>query len=152
MDNNNLQKATFGAGCFWHVEDKFMKMEGVVETTVGFMGGDVDNPSYKMVCGGDTGHIEVTQVLYNPDKISYNELLKAFFAMHDPTQVQRQGPDIGEQYSSVIFYHSKEQRQEAEKMKTKLEKSGNVIATRIEKATEFYKAEKYHQKYFQKNK
>lgn len=155
MNNQNLQKATFGAGCFWHVEDKFMKMEGVIETSVGFMGGDVKNPSYKMVCGGDTGHIEVTQIIYDPGRISYNKLLKAFFAMHDPTQVQRQGPDIGEQYSSIIFYHTKEQKKEAEKMKDELEKSGkfgSTIATRIEEATKFYKAEEYHQKYFQKNK
>lgn len=152
MKNKNLKTATFGAGCFWHVEDKFMKMDGVVETTVGFMGGDVANPSYKMVCGGDTGHIEVTQVLYNPDKVSYNELLEAFFTMHDPTQVQRQGPDIGEQYTSIVFYHSDEQKKEAKKKKVGLEKPGSNIATRIEKATEFYKAEDYHQKYFQKNK
>ncbi len=155
MNNQNLKKATFGAGCFWHVEDKFMGMKGVEETAVGFMGGDVSNPSYKMVCGGNTGHIEVTQIIYNPDEISYNELLEAFFAMHDPTQSQRQGPDIGEQYSSIIFYHSEEQKEKAEKMKEKLENSGKYnsgIATRIEPATEFYKAEEYHQKYLEKNK
>jgi peptide-methionine (S)-S-oxide reductase len=155
MKAKNLKKATFGAGCFWHVEDKFSKISGVVETRVGFMGGKVSNPSYKMVCGGDTGCIEATEMLYDPDKISYNKLVEAFFEMHDPTQSQRQGQDIGEQYSSVIFYHSEEQKKEAEKVKEKLEKSGKFtseIVTRIQPAEKFYKAEEYHQKYLEKNK
>ena len=147
------ETATFGAGCFWHVQAAFDELKGVVKTTVGFMGGDVANPSYDQVSAGTTGHAEVCHVVYDPSKISYEKLLDAFWNMHDPTQVDRQGPDVGRQYRSVIYYHSPEQREAAEHSKAALEKSGTYsepIATHIEKAGEFYAAEEYHQKYFEK--
>lgn len=145
--------ATFGAGCFWNVETDFRRLPGVIDTTVGFMGGDVENPSYELVCGGNTGHAEVTQVIYDPRRTTYDELLEKFWEMHDPTQVNRQGPDVGEQYRSAIFYHSPEQKRLAEESKKKLEESGKYkspIATLIEPAGEFYKAEEYHQRYLEK--
>ena len=148
-----MQKATFGAGCFWGVEATFKQIKGVEDTDVGFMGGDVKDPSYEQVCYEDTHHVEVVQVTFDPNVVSYDELLDVFWANHDPTQVNRQGPDEGEQYRSVIFYHSEEQRKKAEASKKKLEKSGKFtkpIATRIEPAKEFYKAEEYHQDYLEK--
>lgn len=149
----NQQTATFGAGCFWHVQAAFDELDGVLETTVGFMGGNVANPSYEQVCAGNTGHAEVCQVIYDPARISYEKLLDAFWNMHDPTQVDRQGPDVGHQYRSVIYYHSPEQKESAEKSKSDEESSGKhsgPIATHIEPAGEFYRAEEYHQKYFEK--
>lgn len=146
-----MNKAVFGAGCFWHVEAEFLNLKGVLETSVGFMGGNVANPSYERVCEGDTGHVEVVEVIFDPEVISYEDLVKAFFAMHDPTQVDRQGVDIGYQYRSVIFYFSEDQKVIAQRIKNELEIAIGPIATKIEKASEYYKAEEYHQKYYQKN-
>lgn len=137
-------KATFGAGCFWEPEEIFSKVKGVISTIVGYMGGKLENPSYEMVCGGKTGHAEVVQIEFNPSKVSYNELLAIFWKIHDPTQLNRQGVDIGNQYRSVIFYHNEEQRKLAEKTKPK-----NSV-TKIVPAGKFWKAEEYHQKYLQK--
>ena len=147
------ETATFGAGCFWGVEETFRCMDGVVETSVGYAGGTTEEPTYEQVCSGTTGHAEVVQVSYDPDEISYEELLVKFFQLHDPTQVDRQGPDVGDQYRSVIFYHNDAQRQAAEKMKGELEDSGvflRPIATQIESAPTFWRAEEYHQQYITK--
>jgi len=146
-----MNKAIFGAGCFWHVEAEFLKLEGVLETSVGFMGGDLPNPSYERVCEGDTGHVEVVEVIFDSNVISYEKLVRSFFDMHDPTQVNRQGPDIGYQYRSVIFYNNDEQKEIAARVKNELDKSIGPIATKIEKASDYYRAEEYHQKYYQKN-
>ena len=147
------QIATFAAGCFWGVEDKFSKIEGVVQTTVGYTGGTLDNPSYQQVCRGNTGHAETVHILFDPAIVSYAELLSAFFHLHDPTQMDRQGPDIGSQYRSAIFYHDEAQKKEAEKTIELLGKSGRYdapIATQIMPATDFYPAEEYHQDFYQK--
>jgi methionine-S-sulfoxide reductase len=146
-----MNKAVFGAGCFWHVEAEFLKLKGVIKTSVGFMGGNIPNPSYERVCEGDTGHVEVVEVIFDPNVISYEKLVRSFFDMHDPTQVNRQGPDIGYQYRSVIFYNDAEQNKIAARVKNELDKSIGPIATKIEKASEYYRAEEYHQKYYQKN-
>jgi peptide-methionine (S)-S-oxide reductase len=149
-----MEKATFGAGCFWHVEAAYQKIKGVTSTTVGYMGGNLKNPTYEDVCTDKTGHAEVVQIAYDPEKITYEKLLDIFWNIHDPTQLNRQGPDRGTQYKSVIFYHSEQQKKTAEQSKNKLEKSKKYtkpIATKITKAMEFYKAEEYHQKYFEKN-
>ncbi len=147
-----MQKATFGAGCFWGVEETYRKLKGVKLTKVGFMGGKTKNPSYKEVCKGDTGHTEVVQIEFYQEEINYDELLEKFWEIHDPTQKNRQGPDIGYQYRSVIFYHNEEQKEKAIKSKEKISnKFDKDIETRIEKAKEFYPAEEYHQKYFQKH-
>ncbi len=145
--------ATFGAGCFWGVEEAFRTLEGVVNTTAGYSGGKTKNPSYEDVCSDATGHAEVVQVEYNPQKISYEKLLNIFWENHNPTQVNRQGWDVGTQYRSVIFYHDDEQRKIAEKSKKELDASGKFskpIATSIEPAKTFYAAEEYHQKYLMK--
>lgn len=150
-----MEKATFGAGCFWHVQDTFDNVEGVTSTTAGFMGGTLKHPSYDDVCTGTTGHTEVVQVVYDPKKVSYEHILQVFWEIHDPTTLNRQGPDIGVQYRSVIFYHSAEQKQLAQASKQALQKSGKFkkpIVTEIAKASEFYPAEAYHQHYFAKNK
>lgn len=147
-------KATFGAGCFWHVEDLFQKTNGVTSTKVGYIGGNLANPTYDEVCTDKTGHAEAVQVDYDPDVVSYEELLDLFWSNHDPTSLNRQGPDIGYQYRSAIFVHDDEQKKIAEKSKEKLENSGifqKPIVTEITPAPEFYKAEEYHQKYFQKH-
>lgn len=149
-----FMKATFGAGCFWHVEDLFRKTKGVTSTQVGYIGGKLPNPTYEEVCTDLTGHAEAVQVEYDPDEISYDELLSLFWNNHDPTSLNRQGPDIGNQYRSAIFFHNEEQKKIAEQSKTHLEKSGKFqkpIVTEINPAPEFYKAEEYHQKYFQKH-
>lgn len=144
-------KATFGAGCFWHVEEEFRKVKGIVKTTVGFMGGTLKNPSYKDVCTDKTGHAEVCQVEYDPKKVSYEKLLEIFWSMHDPTQFNRQGIDFGTQYRSVIFYYNKEQKKKALKSMEKEQKEyKKEIMTQIIPAKQFYKAEEYHQKYLQK--
>ncbi len=146
--------ATFGAGCFWHVEATFRQVPGVVNTTVGYMGGSVPNPTYEQVCTGETGHAEVVQVEYDPEQVSYEELLDVFWRCHDPTQRNRQGPDVGTQYRSVIFYHTEEQRRLAEASRRRLEQSGlydRPIVTEIVPAREFYRAEEYHQRYFEKH-
>lgn len=153
MKKETIQKATFGAGCFWGVEEMYRLLPGVKSTAVGFMGGGVPNPTYKMVCGGNTGHAEVVHLEFNPQEISYEKLLNLFWENHDPTTLNRQGPDIGEQYRSVIFYYTDEQEKLAEESKDKLEKSGrysNPIVTQILPAEEFYRAEDYHQKYIAK--
>ncbi len=143
-------KATFGAGCFWGVEARFRQVPGVADALVGYMGGHVDEPSYQQVCTDQTGHVEVVQLDYDPDAVGYDRLLRAFFAMHDPTQVDRQGPDAGRQYRSVIFYHDEQQRELAEQVLGEMNASGRFpgpIATRIEPAATFWKAEDYHQQY-----
>ena len=152
---SSYEKATFGAGCFWHVEETFSKVKGVVSTSVGFMGGNFKNPTYKDVCKGDTGHAEVVHLEFDPKIVSYEDLLEVFWNVHDPTTPNRQGPDIGIQYRSVIFYHSDDQEKIAKELKEKLEKNKrfkNKIVTEITKAKEFYKAESYHQRYFEKQK
>jgi peptide-methionine (S)-S-oxide reductase len=151
---SSYKEAAFGAGCFWHVEAEFMEVKGVISTEVGFMGGTKENPTYKEVCGKKTGHAEVAHLLFNPNVISYDELLNVFFGMHDPTQLNRQGPDYGTQYRSVIFYYNEEQKKMAERAKEKEDAGGkhvSPIVTEITPATRFWKAEEYHQKYFQKN-
>ena len=146
-----MEKATFGAGCFWNVEEVFRKVEGVKETAVGFSGGRPKNPSYKQVCTAATGHAEVVQVKFDPKVVSYSKLLDIFWKVHNPTQLDRQGVDIGEQYRSVIFYHSPAQMKAAEASKKKWQtKYNNRIVTEIVKAKPFYKAEEAHQKYIQK--
>ncbi|MDD1746934.1 MAG: peptide-methionine (S)-S-oxide reductase MsrA [Methanomassiliicoccales archaeon] len=153
-DGKGLTEATFAAGCFWHVEDAFMQTKGVVMTEVGFMGGTTSNPSYKQVCTKTTGHAEVVHLLYDPKVVSYEHLLDVFWSIHDPTQVNRQGPDVGDQYRTGIFYYTEEQRAQAEASKDRLQSSGKFkrpIATEITKASTFWKAEEYHQKYFQKH-
>ena len=156
MDNKSseeLKIATFAAGCFWGIEDKFGKIKGVVQTEVGYAGGTVDNPSYQQVCRGNTGHAEAVHILYDPAIVSYSELLDVFFHLHDPTQLNMQGPDIGSQYRSIIFYHNEDQKQESKKLIEKLGKSGRFsapIVTQIIPASKFYQAEEYHQKFYQK--
>ncbi len=148
-----FSKATFGAGCFWGVETAFRKINGVLSTQVGYCGGTTDNPTYKEVCTGKTGHAEVVQIEFNPDIVSYNELLEIFWNIHDPTTLNRQGPDIGTQYRSVIFYHNDEQQKLADALKSKLNLSGkfkNKIITEIVPHKEFFQAEDYHQQYFEK--
>jgi peptide-methionine (S)-S-oxide reductase len=152
--NDTLQVATFGAGCFWCTEAQFQQLKGVVRVESGYMGGHVTNPSYKQVCTGNTGHAEVTDVYYNPKEISYDELLAAFWTSHDPTQLNRQGNDVGTQYRSAIFFHNDEQRQKAQDYKQKLneEKAYNgPVVTEIAPASTFYKAEDYHQNYYNQN-
>jgi len=147
-------KATFGAGCFWHVEDLLHKTKGVKSTAVGYIGGQLPNPTYEEVCTDKTGHAEAVEVDYDPDKISYKELLDVFWANHNPTTLNRQGPDVGIQYRSAIFYHNEKQKEIAENSKKSLEKSGKYdspIVTEIVPAPTFYKAEEYHQKYFKKH-
>jgi peptide-methionine (S)-S-oxide reductase len=144
------QKAMFGAGCFWGVEEAFRQVPGVIETTVGYSGGTTKNPTYKDVCTDRTGHVEVVLVEYDPAQVGYDKLLEVFWKAHNPTQVNRQGPDVGSQYRSVIFVYSPEQEAAAKASKEKLAASGKFkqpIATAIEPAREFYKAEEYHQKY-----
>jgi peptide-methionine (S)-S-oxide reductase len=149
-----MERATFGAGCFWGVEDEFRKAPGVLNATVGYSGGRTQNPTYKDVCSGTTGHAEVCQVEFDPNQTSFEALVNLFFNMHDPTTMNRQGPDVGDQYRSAIFYHDEKQKTQAEEIKQMLEKAGKFkrpIVTEIKLASEFYPAEEYHQKYFQKN-
>ena len=149
----NVMKATFGAGCFWCVEDIFRTTSGVKSTTVGYGGGHTKNPTYEEVCTDMTGHAELVQVEYDPNVLSYEKLLDVFWKAHDPTQLNRQGPDIGTKYRSVIFCHDLEQQKIAQESKQKLDDSGKLgkkITTEIKPAPEFYKAEEYHQKYYLK--
>lgn len=146
--------ATFGAGCFWGVEAAFRRLPGVVDVAAGYSGGHMPNPTYKDVCSHTTGHAEVVQVTFDPRKISYDQLLDVFWQIHNPTQVNRQGPDVGTQYRSAIFVHSPEQQAIAEKSKAALAASGKFqrpIATEITTAGPFYRAEEYHQKYLEKH-
>ncbi len=153
-EKENLEQATFAAGCFWGVEARFRKIDGVIDAVSGYTGGTVENPTYKQVCGGNTGHAESVLVTYDPDKVSYEKLLEEFWKMHDPTTLNRQGPDFGSQYRSAIFYHNQEQKQAAEELKGQLEQSGKYdkkMVTEIAPAQDFYKAEEYHQRYFEKH-
>lgn len=148
-----VQKATFGAGCFWHVEAKFRKVGGVMDTKAGYCGGRLKNPTYGQVCTGRTGHAEAVQVEYIPFKLSYERLLDVFWRMHNPTALNRQGFDVGTQYRSVIFYHTPKQKKAAILSKKRLEKSGRYdkpIVTEIVPASKFYEAEEYHQMYLEK--
>lgn len=148
-----MEKATFGAGCFWGVEAAFRNVDGVISTAVGYLGGTLSNPTYEKVCSGRTGHAEVVEVVYDPAKVSYATLLDMFWELHDPTQLNRQGPDVGTQYRSAIFYHTPEQEQMARTSKERLEQSGvykRPVVTEITPASPFYKAEDYHQQYLEK--
>jgi len=148
-----MEKATFGAGCFWGVEAAFRQVEGVLSTNVGYMGGTLKNPTYKDVCTDRTGHAEVVEVEYDPMKVSYGELLNVFWANHDPTTLNRQGPDIGTQYRSVIFFHTPQQEAAAKAAKERLQASGKYkrpVVTEIVPAADFWRAEDYHQLYLEK--
>ncbi|HLH35350.1 MAG TPA: peptide-methionine (S)-S-oxide reductase MsrA [Alloacidobacterium sp.] len=148
-----MEKATFGAGCFWGVEVAFGQIPGVLETAVGYEGGNLENPSYKDVCTDATGHAEVVELTFDPAKVSYEQLLEAFFSLHDPTQLNRQGPDWGTQYRSVIFYHSPEQEAAAKRVIERLtaeKKFAKPIVTQVVPAQSFWRAEEYHQKYLEK--
>ena len=148
-----MEKAMFGAGCFWGVEAVYRGVPGVVATAVGYMGGTFKNPTYQDVCTGKTGHAEVVQVEYDPAKVSYEELLKVFWENHDPTTLNRQGPDVGKQYRSVIFFHNPDQESAAKAAKEKFVRAGvykRPIVTEIVPAAEFWRAEEYHQQYLEK--
>jgi peptide-methionine (S)-S-oxide reductase len=148
-----MKQATFGAGCFWSVEATFRRVPGVTATAVGYAGGHLENPSYEDVCTDRTGHAEVVQVEYDPARVAYEDLLEVFWNSHDPTQLNRQGPDIGTQYRSVIFYHDEQQKTEAEESKTRLESLGiyrRPIVTQIVEAGPFFRGEEYHQQYLAK--
>jgi peptide methionine sulfoxide reductase msrA/msrB len=152
---DKTETATFAAGCFWGVEYKFSRVKGVLATAAGYSGGVTKNPTYRDVCTDKTGHAESVEVTYDPAQVSYEDLVRKFFDFHDPTQFNRQGPDVGTQYRSVIFYNDEGQKRTAEKVKAEYEKSGafkKIIVTEIVPAGEFYKAEEYHQKYYEKNK
>ena len=144
------RKATFAAGCFWGVETDFRKVKGVVDAQVGYTGGDVENPTYKQVCSAATGHAEAVELDFDPKLVSYEDLLGMFFTMHDPSQVDRQGPDVGSQYRSAVFYHDEEQKKAAEAKVAQLSKDRS-IATQIVPAVRFWRAEEYHQQYHAKN-
>jgi peptide-methionine (S)-S-oxide reductase len=148
------QTAIFGGGCFWCIEAIFQRLTGVIHVESGYMGGQVDNPTYRQVCGGDTGHVEVVRVTFDPDQISYRELLDVFFSVHDPTTLNRQGNDAGEQYRSVIFYTDEEQQRIAEDVIAEMtagKEFSEPIVTAVEPAAKFYVAEGYHQNYYNEN-
>src|SRR5262245_55896333 len=148
-----MEKATFGAGCFWGVEGTFRQIPGVIDTAVGYVGGTLKNPTYEDVCTDQTGHAEVVQVTFDPAKVSYDQLLNVFWEMHDPTTLNRQGPDVGTQYRSAIFFHSPEQEAFARKSRAEVEASGKFrrpIVTEITPASTVYRAEEYHQRYLEK--
>jgi peptide-methionine (S)-S-oxide reductase len=148
-----METATFGAGCFWGVEESFRQVPGVVDTAVGYLGGHTQNPSYQDVCTDETGHAEVVQVTYDPARVGYEQLLDVFWSAHDPTTPNRQGPDVGSQYRSAIFFHSPEQERLARASKEKMQASGKFrrpIVTEITPASTFYRAEDYHQQYLAK--
>lgn len=152
--NQNRETATFGAGCFWCVEAPFLQIKGVEEVVSGYMGGTVPHPTYEQVCTGETGHAEVCQITYDPDQISYTELLEIFWTIHDPTQLNRQGQDIGTQYRSAVFFHDNTQKLLAESYKEKLNQAkvyDAPIVTEISPVSTFYKAEDYHQNYYNEN-
>ncbi len=151
---SNTETAHFAAGCFWGVEARFRELDGVIDAPVGYMGGTTDKPTYQEVCTGNTGHAETVEVVFDPDTISYEALLNTFFDMHNPTTLNRQGPDRGTQYRSAIFYHGDNQRRAALRKIDELGQSGRwqeVIVTQVEPAGTFYKAEEYHQRYLEKN-
>lgn len=146
--------ASFAAGCFWGVEARFREINGVIDAAVGYMGGDTDYPVYQQVCSGNTGHAEAVQLLFDDTKVSYAELLDAFFALHNPTTLDRQGPDFGSQYRSAVFWHDAEQQEEAEKKIAELNASGkwpDPVVTQLAEAGKFWRAEEYHQRYMEKN-
>jgi peptide-methionine (S)-S-oxide reductase len=148
------EKATFAAGCFWGVEAAFRTVEGVIDTQVGYTGGQTETPTYKEVCSGKSGHAEAIEITFDPSVITYKELITLFWRVHDPTQVNRQGPDVGTQYRSAVFYHSPDQKTVAEQSKAALDGFGRLnrpVATKIVPAGPFYRAEEYHQRYFEKN-
>jgi peptide-methionine (S)-S-oxide reductase len=148
-----MERATFGAGCFWGVEAVFRRVKGVVSTSVGYMGGTLENPTYEDVCSDRTGHAEVVEVTYDPSEVAYDDLLTVFWKNHDPTTLNRQGPDIGSQYRSAIFYHNAEQEAAAHASKERFQRSGRYdrkIVTEITPASRFYRAEAYHQQYLKK--
>jgi peptide-methionine (S)-S-oxide reductase len=148
-----MEKATFGAGCFWGVEAAFREVKGVLSTAVGYMGGKLSSPSYQDVCTDETGHAEVVQVEFDPAQVSYDDLLSVFWENHDPTTLNRQGPDVGTQYRSAIFFHNAEQKAAAEASKEALARSGRYrrpVVTEIVPAPEFWRAEEYHQQYLEK--
>ncbi|MDA1312987.1 MAG: peptide-methionine (S)-S-oxide reductase MsrA [Acidobacteria bacterium] len=155
-DNNGTprtEKATFGAGCFWGIEAAFRDLDGVLAAAVGYAGGSLENPSYQDVCSGRSGHTEVVEVEFDPSRVSYEKLLDLFWSSHDPTTVNRQGPDIGSQYRSAIFFHSPEQEAAALKSMEAQDRSGgypNPVVTEITPAPKFYRAEEYHQRYLEK--
>ena len=152
MANKN-KFAVFGAGCFWGVESSFRAVEGVVDVAVGYAGGDLAKPSYRQVCTGKTGHAEVVQVEYDPARVTFAQLVEVFWQIHDPTTLNRQGPDFGTQYRSVIFYSDEDERKAAEESKLRLDKSGQLgrpVVTQIVPAAEFYRAEEYHQRYYER--
>lgn len=152
--SEKLEKATFGAGCFWCVEAVFQNLKGVQQVVSGYAGGHVEDPTYQQVCAGTTGHAEVAQITFDPDVISYEELLDVFWRTHDPTTLNRQGADVGTQYRSAIFYHNQEQKESAEKSKAETDASNlysNPIVTEIEPLDAFYEAEDYHQNYYRSN-
>ena len=152
--SKDFELATFGAGCFWGVEARFREMDGVLEATSGYMGGQLQQPSYEAICTGTTGHAEVVQVQFDPEKVSYETLLGMFFKMHNPTTLNRQGPDIGSQYRSVVFFHSTEQENAARHFIGELDQSGRwdqAIVTQVEAAMPFWPAEEYHQRYLEKH-
>ncbi len=149
-----MATASFAAGCFWGVEAAFRQVEGVLDTAVGYAGGRLENPTYEDVCSGRTGHAETVEVEYDPARVSYEQLLDVFWENHDPTMLNRQGPDVGEQYRSAIFFHTTEQQAAATASKAKLEDSGKYkrpIVTQIQPASKFYRAEEYHQRYLEKH-
>jgi len=146
----DTRQAYFAGGCFWGVEDLFQKKEGVVSAVSGYMGGTVDNPSYQQVCSKTTGHLETVEVTYDPDKVSFEELAKYFFEIHDPTQANGQGPDIGPQYLSAVFYGSQEEKEVAAKLIEILKGKGYQVVTKLIPAATFWKAEEYHQDYYEK--
>ncbi|MFW9901076.1 MAG: peptide-methionine (S)-S-oxide reductase MsrA [Candidatus Thorarchaeota archaeon] len=149
----NVQKAIFAAGCFWGVEANFRKLDGIISTRVGYVGGSFSNPTYKDVCSHKTGHAEAVEITYDPSKISYDELLDVFWSIHDPTTLNRQGPDVGTQYRSAIFYLDLDQKKKAEMSKAKMEASKRFkrpIVTQIVPASDFWEAEEYHQQYVEK--
>lgn len=152
MVGGKTETATFAGGCFWHIEDAFDKLPGVKSTRVGYIGGKMPKPTYEQVCSSDTGHVEATEVTFDPKKISYDKLLKIFWDIHDPTTKGRQGVDIGAQYNSTIFYNSLKQKKAADKSKVGRQKViGKKIVTRIRKTEKFWPAEGYHQKYYEKH-
>lgn len=148
-----MEKAYFAAGCFWGVEHAFRSMPGVVDAVSGYAGGKRENPTYEQVCSGATGHVETVEVTYDANTVSYEELVRKFFALHDPTQVDRQGPDVGTQYRSAVFYLTEEERNTAERVRDELARTyePKAIATEITAFTNFYPAEEYHQRYFEKH-
>jgi peptide-methionine (S)-S-oxide reductase len=154
MSEGHLKKAAFAAGCFWGVESAFRDIAGVIDAEVGYMGGNVDSPTYKLVCTNTTGHAETIEITYHPKLVNYEDLLDAFWNMHDPTQLNRQGVDIGTQYRSVIFYYDEEQKAAATRAKDMLQASGKYkkpVVTEIVPAGKFWRAEAYHQRYNEKN-